>query len=93
MITRVKYWYPVCIFQILYAPYYINSDEKEIESLPGKTGQDIKWQIKWSGLSMTLLGRLRYTLVSNIGKVVLSRISLALEVPTHYVALILLFSI
>jgi hypothetical protein len=31
-------------------------DEKGIESVAGKTEQDIKLQIKWLGLSMGLLG-------------------------------------
>lgn len=38
------------------------SYEKGIESVTVKTGLDIKWQIKWLGLSMKLLGTLRYTL-------------------------------
>jgi hypothetical protein len=61
MIKKVKYWLLV-FFLIIYTPCYISSDEKGIESAAGKTGQDIKYQIKWLGLSMRLLGTLRYTL-------------------------------
>jgi hypothetical protein len=46
----------------LYIPYYVSSYEKGIESEAGKTGQDIKWQVKWLDLSMRLLGTLKYTL-------------------------------
>jgi hypothetical protein len=49
-------------FWIIKTPCYVSSDEKGIESAAGKTGQDIKWQIKWLSLSMRLLGTQRYTL-------------------------------
>ena len=36
-------------------------DEKGTESAARKTGQDIKWHIKWLGLCVRSLGTLRYT--------------------------------
>jgi hypothetical protein len=45
---------------------HISTDEKEIVSVLGKTGQDIKWQIKWWGLPMELLGmpiHIRYNIL------------------------------
>jgi hypothetical protein len=43
MIKRVKYQCLVAFFfWIIYTPRYISSDEKGIESVAGKTGQDIK---------------------------------------------------
>ena len=46
-----------------------------------KTGQDIKWQIKWLGLSKRLLGTVRYTTKrSNILKIMISYNPLVLEV-------------
>jgi hypothetical protein len=47
----------------MYTPCYISSDEKGIESVARKTGYNIKWEIKWLGLSMRLLGTLIYTIV------------------------------
>jgi len=35
--------------------YCVSGDEKEIESMVGKTGRDIKWQAAWLGVSMRLL--------------------------------------
>jgi hypothetical protein len=57
MIKRVKYWCLVVFFffLIIYTPRYVSSDEKGIESAAGKTGQDVKCQVKWLGLSMRLL--------------------------------------
>jgi uncharacterized protein YybS (DUF2232 family) len=66
MIKVVKYFVVSTAFlgRVLYTPTlcYVKSDEKETESMAGKTGQDIKQQIKLLGLSMRLLGTLRYTL-------------------------------
>jgi hypothetical protein len=43
MIKRVKYWCLVGFFIIIInTPCYVSSDEKGIESVAGKTGQDIK---------------------------------------------------
>jgi len=52
----------VCFFNIVYPPHYANSDKKGIESAVGKTGQNVKWQIKWLGLSMRLVGTQGYSL-------------------------------
>jgi hypothetical protein len=41
---------------IVYTVHCINSDEPEIENAAGKTGQDIKGQVKFLGLFMKLLG-------------------------------------
>ena len=38
---------------------YISSDEKGIEGVAGKMGQDSRWWIKWLGLSVRLLNTLR----------------------------------
>jgi len=44
------------VLYIVYTPYYVSNDGKAVESVMGKTGQDLKWQIKWLDLSMWLLG-------------------------------------
>lgn len=49
-------------FQIVYTQCYLSSDEKVIEIAARYIGQYIKRQIKWSVLSMMLLGKLRYIL-------------------------------
>jgi hypothetical protein len=50
------------VFFIIYTPYCISSDEEGLESVVGKTGHYIKWQVKWLGVTLKLLGTLRYTL-------------------------------
>jgi len=41
----------------------VSSDEKGVESeVGGKKGNYIKWQLKWFGLSVRLLGILKYIL-------------------------------
>jgi len=42
-------------------PFHLSSDEKGIQSMAGKTREDLRWQIKCLGLSMRLLRTLRYT--------------------------------
>jgi len=40
----------------------VNALKNQTDSVVGKMGQDIKCQIRWSGLSMRLLDTLRYIL-------------------------------
>jgi hypothetical protein len=54
--------------RIIYTLCYINTDEPEIENAAGKTGQDIKGQIKFLGQLMMLL---RYSKIQT-GHVIIS---------------------
>jgi len=38
-----------------------SGESENVVRVAGKTGKDIKWQIKWLCLSMIFLGPLRYT--------------------------------
>jgi hypothetical protein len=60
MIKRAKFWCFVDFFGVYIYKLYVRSDNVGIESAAGKTGHEIKWQIKWLGLSLMLLCKLRY---------------------------------
>lgn len=60
-IKKIKYWCLVGYFFSLYEQYIvISSDEKGWDRASGTTGWNIKWKIKWLGLSMMLVCTLRY---------------------------------
>lgn len=46
------------VLYIMYTLYYISNDGKGIESVMGRTGQDMMWQIEWLYVYMRLLGAL-----------------------------------
>jgi hypothetical protein len=48
-----------CFIEIVYTSCYVGINRKGIESTAVKTGQDIKWKIKWLSLSMKFLSAVR----------------------------------
>jgi hypothetical protein len=50
----------------MYMPCYVRNDKKGLVSACGKTGNSLKWQITWVGLSVMLLGTPRYVSDKNI---------------------------
>jgi len=68
IIKKVKCWCVVCSHSaspstlITCTQCYVSRDEKERTSSEWKAGQDTKSLVKWLGMPVCLLGRLRYTL-------------------------------
>ena len=47
---------------------FVNASKNRIESFVGKEKEDVKWQVKYFGLSTILLGTTKINIMHNVDK-------------------------